>query len=109
MKRMGKILSLFLTAVMAASCLAGCNNSDENADTSSAGSKPSSSTDYDIYIYNSKGENAEQFKAMCEAYTEETGVKIKQFSIGSGQDHMETLRAEMASKNPPTIFSIQGI
>ena len=109
MKRMGKILSLFLTAAMAASCLAGCNNSDENADTSSAGSKPSSSTDYDIYIYNSKGENAEQFKAMCEAYTEETGVKIKQFSIGSGQDHMETLRAEMASKNPPTIFSIQGI
>ena len=56
MKRMGKILSLFLTAAMAASCLAGCNNSDENADTSSAGSKPSSSTDYDIYIYNSKGE-----------------------------------------------------
>ena len=109
MKRMGKILSLFLTAAMAASCLAGCNNSDENADTSSAGSKPSSSTDYDIYIYNSKGENAEQFKAMCEAYTEETGVKIKQFSIGSGQDHMETLRAEMASKNPPTVFSIQGI
>ena len=50
MKRMGKILSLFLTAAMAASCLAGCNNSDENADTSSAGSKPSSSTDYDIYI-----------------------------------------------------------
>ena len=85
MKRMGKILSLFLTAAMAASCLAGCNSSDKNADTSSAGSKPSSSTDYDIYIYNSKGENAEQFKAMCEAYTEETGVKIKQFSIGSGQ------------------------
>ena len=77
MKRMGKILSLFLTAAMAASCLAGCNSSDKNADTSSAGSKPSSSTDYDIYIYNSKGENAEQFKAMCEAYTEETGVKIK--------------------------------
>ena len=48
MKRMGKILSLFLTAAMAASCLAGCNNSDENADTSSVGSKPSSSTDYDM-------------------------------------------------------------
>ena len=45
---------------------------------------------------------------MCEAYTEETGVKVKQFSIGSGQDHMETLRAEMASKNPPTIFLHSG-
>ena len=109
MKRKGKILSLFLTVAIAASCMAGCSNNDEKPEASSAGSKPSSSADYDIYIYNSKGENAEQFKAMCEAYTEETGVKVKQFSIGSGQDHMETLRAEMASKNPPTIFSIQGI
>ncbi|MDR2073649.1 MAG: ABC transporter substrate-binding protein, partial [Spirochaetaceae bacterium] len=64
---------------------------------------------YDLYIYNSKGENAQQFEAMCRAYTEETGIRVKAFSIGSGQDHMETLRAEMNAKNKPTIFSIQGL
>lgn len=64
---------------------------------------------YDIYVYNSKGENATQFAAMCAAYEKETGVRVKNFSIGSGQDHMETLRSEMNSKNMPTIYSIQGI
>jgi raffinose/stachyose/melibiose transport system substrate-binding protein len=64
---------------------------------------------YDLYVYNSKGENAQQFEAMCKAYTAETGVRVKAFSIGSGQDHMETLRAEMNTANKPTIFSIQGI
>ncbi|GHV85734.1 hypothetical protein AGMMS50230_13420 [Spirochaetia bacterium] len=64
---------------------------------------------YDLYIYNSKGENAQQFEAMCRAYSTAAGVRVKAFSIGSGQDHMETLRAEMNAKNKPTIFSIQGI
>ena len=48
---------------------------------------------YDIYVYNSKCENAAQFDAMCKAYTAQTGVRIKAFSIGSGQDHAETLLA----------------
>jgi len=65
--------------------------------------------DNSIYVYNSKGENAEQFAAMCAAYEAETGIHVKNFSIGSGQDHMETLRAEMNSNDMPTIFSIQGM
>ncbi|MDR1388470.1 MAG: extracellular solute-binding protein [Treponema sp.] len=64
---------------------------------------------YDLYVYNSKGENAQKFEAMCKAYTDQTGIRIKAFSIGSGQDHMETLRAEMNAKNKPVIFSIQGL
>ncbi|MDR0473847.1 MAG: extracellular solute-binding protein [Treponema sp.] len=64
---------------------------------------------YDLYIYNSKGENARQFEEMCRAYTAETNVRVKAFSIGSGQDHAETLRSEMSSKNMPSIYSIQGI
>ncbi|MBK5201022.1 MAG: hypothetical protein JJE21_05745 [Spirochaetaceae bacterium] len=62
-----------------------------------------------IYVYNSKGENAKQFAAMCAAYETETGVHVKNFSIGSGQDHMATLRAEMNSKDKPTVYSIQGM
>jgi raffinose/stachyose/melibiose transport system substrate-binding protein len=64
---------------------------------------------YDIYVYNSKGENAAQFEAMCQAFTAETGVRVKAFSIGSGMDHMETLQTAMNSNDKPVIFSIQGI
>jgi raffinose/stachyose/melibiose transport system substrate-binding protein len=64
---------------------------------------------YDLYIFNSKGENALQFEAMCKAYEQETGVKVKSFSIGAGQDHSEPLRAEMNSRNKPVIFPVQGI
>ncbi|MDR2759609.1 MAG: ABC transporter substrate-binding protein, partial [Spirochaetaceae bacterium] len=65
--------------------------------------------EYDLYIFNSKGENAQQFEAMCRAYEAETGVKVKNFSIGSGQDHSEPLNAEMNSRNKPVIYSIQGV
>jgi raffinose/stachyose/melibiose transport system substrate-binding protein len=64
---------------------------------------------YDLYIYNSKGENAVQFEDMAKAYQEESKVRVKVFSIGSGQNHMEPLRAEMNARNKPTIFSIQGV
>ncbi len=65
--------------------------------------------DYDLYIYNSKGENSASFEKMAAEYEAATGVRMKVFSIGSGQDHMETLRSEMNSKNKPSIFAIQGL
>jgi raffinose/stachyose/melibiose transport system substrate-binding protein len=64
---------------------------------------------YDLYIYNAKGENARQFEDMAQAYRAATNVRVKAFSIGSGQDHAESLRSEMNSKNPPTIYSIMGV
>jgi raffinose/stachyose/melibiose transport system substrate-binding protein len=64
---------------------------------------------YDLYIFNSKGENAVQFDQMSRAYEQESGVRVKNFSIGAGQDHMEPLRAEMNGQNKPVIFSIQGV
>ena len=74
-----------------------------------AGAQAEADKGYDLYIYNSKGENAAQFAEMAKAYEAETGVRVRTFSIGSGQDHMETLRAEMNSRNKPSIFSIQGV
>ncbi|MDR1507656.1 MAG: ABC transporter substrate-binding protein [Treponema sp.] len=64
---------------------------------------------YDIYVYNSKGENAAKFEAMCQAFTAETGIRVKAFSIGSGTDHMEALSTAMNSDNKPAVFPIQGI
>ena len=68
-----------------------------------------SGKDYDIYLFNAKGENAAQVEAMVKAYQEETGVRVKTFSIGAGAEQQQPMIAEMNSKNMPTIFSIQGI
>ncbi|MDR2509142.1 MAG: ABC transporter substrate-binding protein [Spirochaetaceae bacterium] len=71
--------------------------------------KKSAGKDYDLYLFNAKGENAAQVEAMAKAYGAETGVKVKTFSIGAGAEQQEPMNAEMNSKNPPGIYSIQGI
>ncbi len=66
-------------------------------------------TDYDIYIFNGKGESAAALDSAAKQFTEETGKKVKTFSLGSGTSSLDTLRAEMNSNNMPTIFSIVNI
>ncbi len=97
MKRTKKIIAIVTLLIMVVVMAVGCGNT------------ATSKEPVELYIYNSKGENAEQFQAMCEAFTAETGIPTKAFSIGSGQDHTATLNAEMASENPPAIFSVQGL
>lgn len=69
----------------------------------------SSGENYDIYIYNGKGENAEAMENLADIYEQETGKVVKVFSIGSGQDATETLRTAMNTKNPPTIYTVQTV
>lgn len=64
---------------------------------------------YDLYIFNGKGESADAMEKAAKQFGEETGKKVKTFSLGSGTNSMDTLRAEIKSKNPPTIFSIVNI
>jgi raffinose/stachyose/melibiose transport system substrate-binding protein len=73
------------------------------------GKKAATDRGYDIYLFNAKGENAAQVEAMAKAYQEETGVRVKTFSIGAGAEQSAPMNTEMNSKNMPTIFSIQGI
>ncbi|GHV39932.1 hypothetical protein AGMMS49546_12850 [Spirochaetia bacterium] len=91
---MKKQLSVLIMVLMISGLILGCGSKDKG---------------YDLYIFNSKGENALQFEAMAKAYQDATKVRVKTFSIGSGQDHSEALNAEMNAKNKPTIFSVQGI
>lgn len=84
----------------AAVLFAGCSGGDMN----NAGEKTET-----LYIFNSKGENAEAFKQMCDDFTAETGIPTSPFSVGSGQDAVEPLRTQMNSKNPPAVFSMQGL
>ncbi|MDR2499715.1 MAG: ABC transporter substrate-binding protein [Treponema sp.] len=73
------------------------------------GKTAGSGKDYDVYWFNAKGENAAQVEAMARAYQEETGIRVKTFSIGAGAEQNQPLIAEMSSKNMPAIFSIQGV
>ena len=66
-----------------------------------------SDKDYDFYMFNIKGESADAMQAAVEAYQEETGVVIKLFSLGSGTDSSEALRADLQSDSMPAIFGVQ--
>lgn len=97
-----KIISAIVAVVLVCAVAAGCSgNGDGNADQ--AEKKET------LYLFNSKGENAQQFKQMCDDFTAETGIPTSPFSVGSGQDAIEPLRTQMNSKNPPAVFSIQGL
>ena len=101
-----KWLALALTGMLAASVLVGCGSSSgtdgANADKASTST---GSGDYDLYIFNTKGENADAMAAAAEAFGEEKGVTVKVFSLGSGTNSDDTLRTEMNSYNKPAIFS----
>ena len=92
-----KIMTLGVAAAMLTGVLAGCGGGD--------GGSGSASKDYDLYIFNTKGENADALAAAAEAFGTEKGVTVKVFSLGSGTNSDDTLRTEMNSSNKPAIFS----
>ncbi len=113
-----KITSILIASLLAFSVSACSSGNQPAPQPETAGSQPPPSQGQEaqppsgaqvLKIYNSKGENAAQFTEMTNAYGQEKGITVEAFSVGSGTDHMEPLRAEMASKTPPVIFSIQGL
>lgn len=92
-----KILSVILAGLMLVS-FAGCSNKEADKSESN-----------ELVLFNAKGENAAEFEEMCKAFTEETGIPTKPFSIGSGQDSDEMLRAQMNSENPPAIYTLAAL
>ena len=88
-----KLLSLVMSAVLSIGLLGAMGTSVAASDG-----------DYDLYIFNTKGENADALRAAADAFQEEKGVTVKVFSLGSGTDSSETMRTEMTSKNKPAIF-----
>lgn len=60
-----------------------------------------------VYYLNFKPEQAKTFELIAQEYTEETGVPVKVVTAASGS-YMQTLKAEMAKSNAPTLFQING-
>ncbi|PKM49324.1 MAG: hypothetical protein CVV02_16495 [Firmicutes bacterium HGW-Firmicutes-7] len=89
---MKKLISTILIVTIVTTLFIGCNKKPE----------------YDVYIWQSKGEMAEALEALTKIYEEETGKTVKVISNRASDDHMGPLRAEMNKKDMPTVYSIQG-
>ena len=60
-----------------------------------------------VYYLNFKPEQDEQWQAHAASYTEQTGVPVTVVTAASGT-YEETLAAEMAKSEAPTLFQVNG-
>ncbi|WP_024615933.1 ABC transporter substrate-binding protein [Clostridium sp. Ade.TY] len=97
--KLRKILSVTLATAIIAGTFVGCG-SNNNAPKDSEATK-------EIYFLNFKPEIAEVYDKIAAEYEKETGVKVKVQTAASGT-YEQTLKAEMAKKEAPTIFQING-
>lgn len=124
-----KLVSLMLVAAMAVTAAAGCgtnnggknNASDEGSQTEGTEGNDSqeeggqeegdgsqdASGEGSVYYLNFKPEQADDWKALAEAYTEETGVPVIVETAASGT-YESTLKSEMAKEEAPTLFQVNG-
>ena len=92
MKKRG-ILATLLVVVMMATMLVGCGSKADAAGK--------------VYYLNFKPEVAEVWTKIAEEYTQATGVEVKIQTAAAGT-YESTLKSEVAKKNPPTLFQING-
>ncbi len=128
MKKTKKMMALWLTAAMALGSLAGCGGgsadqgaeptttapaADSGADTTTAAAggsdapAPAASGEGAVYYLNFKPEQADQWVALAETYTKETGVPVTVVTATSGT-YEQTLKSEMAKSEAPTLFQVNG-
>jgi len=91
-----KMLSVLMVAAMVSSLAGGVN---VYASEDAAAGK--------VYYLNFKPEADEQWQALAEAYTEETGVPVTVLTAASGE-YEKTLKSEMAKTDAPTLFQVNG-
>lgn len=121
-----KLVSLMLVAAMAATMAAGCGtnngggnnagtddkqtedtNSGDDKEEAGDDSQTAASGDGAVYYLNFKPEQADQWKALAETYTEQTGVPVTIETATSGT-YESTLKSEMAKDEAPTLFQVNG-
>lgn len=112
--RLKKMLATGLALSMVAGlAVTGCGNDGGSTSGGTGGGSDSGSSDSgdasggSVYYLNFKPEVAEQWEAIAKKYTEKTGVEVKVVTAASGT-YESTLKSEVAKKNPPTLFQING-
>ena len=114
---MKKLFTLLLAAVMVMS-MAACGGNDapettepqqETQKETEQPAEPSTEAKADgsVYYLNFKPEQDEAWQALAKAYTAETGVPVTVLTAASGT-YEETLMAEMAKEEAPTLFQVNG-
>lgn len=96
-----KFLAMLLGTCMVATLFTGCG-SKGGSDTASVDDSKGK-----VYYLNFKPEQDEDWQKLAKAYTEETGVKVIVQTAASGT-YEETLKAEMAKTEAPTLFQVNG-
>ena len=79
----------------------------EAEETTAAEAGGSAAGEGAVYYLNFKPEQADQWVALGEAYTEETGVPVTVVTAASGT-YEQTLKSEMAKSEAPTLFQVNG-
>lgn len=91
--KMKKIVALGLSTLLSVGFLAGCGSKSDDVAS--------------VYYLNFKPEVADQWQAIAEEYTAETGIPVKVDTAASGT-YESTLKSEMAKREAPTLFQING-
>ena len=108
---MKKIIALVLCLVMVFA-LCACGESNTTTTAPAAGSATEAPADEpaaagSVYYLNFKPEQDQQWQDLAKSYTEQTGVPVTVVTAASGT-YEETLAAEMAKSEAPTLFQVNG-
>lgn len=96
MRITGKRVLVVAVATAFAMCsFAGCSGSKNSSEKG------------EVYFLNWKPEQEEAYKKIAEAYTKETGVKVKVATAASGT-YEQTLKSEISKKDAPTLIQVNG-
>ena len=108
-KKISRIVSLLLicTLVLTACGRDNDKNNTQNQNNENTAPNTNASTVKEIYFLNFKPEIADKYKEIAKAYESETGTKVKVVTAASGT-YEQTLKSEVAKKNAPAIFQING-
>ena len=96
---MKRLFKAGITALMATTMLVGCGTPSSK----SSNEKPKGK----VYYLNFKPEADAQWQELAKLYTKKTGVPVTVLTAASGQ-YEPTLKAEMAKKDAPTLFQVNG-
>lgn len=101
MKKILAVVSALVLALGIVNILAAPRSIPESAN---AAEKTSSGS---VYYLNFKPEQATQWQAVAQQYTQLTGVPVTVVTAASGT-YEDALRSEIAKNDPPTLFQVNG-